>query len=484
MVLGVDLGTSSIKLLLLDTKGNILDSSSASYPFIQDGLNSEQDPLLWWNGFCSCLKDLEKRIDLSKIEGISFSGQMHGLVILDENDEVIRPCILWNDGRTSEECKYLNEVIGKDFLMEHTGNIALVGFTAPKLLYLKNKEKENFAKIHKIMLPKDYLIYRLTGKFVSDVSDASGTLLFDVKNRKWSKEMLDIVGISQKQLSYVLESCDYVSTPLNSVSSSLHLSPSLKVFVGGGDQAMNALGTGTIDAHHLSISLGTSGVLFFPLKSFPKVNKGNLHLFCDGNKNYHQMAVTLSCALSFKWWIEDILHSKNYDEIFTNALNTPKNELIFLPYLLGERSPLYEPRIRGLFYGLDSNTSSLDMTRAVLEGVAFSLKDCLNKAKINIKSYHVRIVGGGSKSTSFISLLSNVLGVNIYTINTSEGGAFGAGLLSLVGLHYFNSIEDATKQCIRDEKEYLYDEKEYEYYENKFKKYRKYQKMCLKSITE
>ncbi len=484
MYLGIDLGTSSLKILIADTRGKILDSFSKSYPVFENGLEREQNPLDWWETFCFLVAKIGKKYDLKEIKGISFSGQMHGLVLLDQKDNIIRPCILWNDGRTIEECKYLNQKIGKEYLIEHTGNIALEGFTAPKLLYLQKHEKENFERINKIMLPKDYLIYRLTHQFVTDVSDASGTLLFDVAKKVWSKPMLKILSLQEKMLPKVLESPTEVEHPLNDTINALGFSSSLHVIVGGGDQAMNALGTGTIQEGNLSISLGTSGVLYLPLNKYKKDAKGTLHNFCDATTHYHQMAVTLACAQSLKWWMEEILKETDYEKILSEAMKAPKNNIIFLPYLSGERSPIYEPRIRGMFYGLDSSIDRAGLTRAVMEGIAFSLKDCFTRANLEKKKLHARIVGGGSKSESFIQLISNVLGLDIATINTSEGGAFGAILLTMVALHEFPSIEKATKTCIQETKIFVYQEEEFNYYEEKFQEYKKWQKIALDSLEK
>lgn len=466
LFLGVDLGTSSIKLLLADQKGNLIDSASAAYPnnFPQPNW-SEQDPSDWWNGFCDCLNKLGKRNDLKRIEALSFSGQMHGLVVLDENDEVIRPAILWNDGRTTEECLILNKLP----VVQWTGNMALTGFTAPKLLWMKKHEPQNFSRISKILLPKDYLVYRLSGVFATDVSDASGTVYFDVQNGGWSQPMLDVLGIREEQLPEIHESVDVVGT----VRAEVGLSPDTKVVMGGGDQAMGALGTGTVCEGQVSISLGTSGVLFINSEKFPAENRGRLHAFRNANGQYHLMGVTLCCAGSTKWWVEDVLGQTDYDALFEGIAALPINDLIFLPYLMGERSPINDPSAKGIFYGLNAAFRQKQMTKAVVEGVCLSLLDCLKTAnECGIHPTDARVIGGGAKSSEWLQILSDVTGLTLHTIQTTEGGVLGAIILSMVACGHFSSISEACKALIHEDRVYSPDPARTLAYMEKYQKYK------------
>lgn len=466
MYLGVDLGTSSIKLLLANHEGTIVDSATATYPNYFPQLNwSEQEPSDWWNGFFHCLKVLSHQNDLKRIEALSFSGQMHGLVVLDERDEIIRPAILWNDGRTNDECEYLNNFPVVDW----TGNIALTGFTAPKVLWLKKHEPENFARISKIMLPKDYLVYRLTGKHVTDVSDASGTLFYDLEKGCWSQVMLDILGIREDQLPMIHESLDIISM----VHADCGLSLDTKVIIGGGDQSMGAIGTGTVNDGQVSISLGTIGVLFINSENYPAENHGRLHAFRNANGQFHLMGVTLSCGGSIKWWIEDVLGQTDYDSLFAGISTLPINDLIFLPYLMGERSPINDPSAKGIFYGLNASLGQKQMTKAVIEGVCFSLLDCLKTAnECGIMLSDARVIGGGSKSPEWLQLLSDVTGLTLHTIQTSEGGGLGAIILAMTACGKFSSIADGCVSLIHEDRIFIPDKVRTISYAEKFKKYK------------
>lgn len=466
MYLGVDLGTSSIKLLLADQDGKIIDSASSVYTQYLPKLNwSEQNPLDWWDGFFACINNLGKRHDLKKIEALSFSGQMHGLVILDDNDNVIRPAILWNDGRTSEECNFLNTLP----IVDWTGNIALTGFTAPKVLWIKKNEPEHFKRISKIMLPKDYLVYRLTGVFATDVSDASGTLFFDVENVCWSQLILNILGIREDQLPKVHESVVVVGT----VKVDIGLSPKTKIVIGGGDQAMGAIGTGTVSDGQVSISLGTSGVLFINSQNFPAENNGRLHAFRNANGQFHLMGVTLSCAGSTKWWVEDVLGRVDYSTVFADITSMPVDDLIFHPYLMGERSPINDPGAQGAFYGLNASHGQKQMTKAVVEGVCLSLLDCIKAANdCGVFPTTARVIGGGAKSFEWVQTLSDVTGLTLQTIQTSEGGALGAIILSMTACGRFSTITEGCKILINEEKIFIPDRERTKVYEDKYKKYK------------
>ena len=342
--IGIDLGTSAVKLLLMDSRGQILRIVSREYPLYlpQPGW-SEQKPEDWYEQTMAGLEELLEECDKSQVAGISFGGQMHGLVILDEADNIIRPAILWNDGRTYEECDYLNQVIGKEKLSKYTANISFTGFTAPKLLWLRNKEPENFARIARIMLPKDYIAYRLTGVHCTDVSDASGMLLFDVKNRCWSQEMCDICGISRTQLPVCYESYEKVGVLLPNIASKLGLSSNVIVAAGAGDNAAAAVGTGTVGDNRCNISLGTSGTIFISSHSFSVDRFNALHSFAHADGHYHLMGCMLSAASCNKWWMDEILNTKDYATEQQTIERLGENPVYFLPYLMGERSPHNNP---------------------------------------------------------------------------------------------------------------------------------------------
>ncbi len=474
MFLGVDLGTSSIKVLLADKDGRLLGSESEKYPiFFPEIGYSEQNPIDWWNAFCSVIKKLGTRFDLSAVEGISFSGQMHGLVALDSDNNVIRPAILWNDSRTIAECEYLNNTIGKHNLVDWTGNMALTGFTAPKVLWLRDHEPENFAKISKIMMPKDFLAYKLTSVFASDVTDNSGTLYFDVENKCWSEPMLDILGIKKSQLPAIYESVDVVGTVQPSVADDLGLSDKTRVIIGGGDQAMGALGTATTKSEQVSISLGTSGVVFINADSYKKDKDASLHNFCHANGRYHLMGVTLSCAGGATWWVENILKMTDYTMAYDGINALDIDDTLFLPYLMGERSPINDPLAKGGFYGLSLGCTQKQMTKAVLEGICFSLKDCLLVAnEMGIHPVSARVIGGASKSAELLQLLSDILGIEIKTINTAEGGGLGAIMLAMTACGRFKDIDSACTALVRDLKTFRPNADKTEQYTAKFAKFK------------
>lgn len=473
MYIGIDLGTSSVKCVLADDEGIILCSSSKEYPLIipHDGW-SEQNPCDWFDGVKKAIAGLGEKHDLSKVKGISFSGQMHGLVCLDENDNVIRPAILWNDQRTVKETDYLNDVIGREKLLENTGNVAVTGFTAPKVLWIKNNEPENFKKIRKIMLPKDYIAYKMSGVFATDVSDASGTLFFDVKNRKWSDFMLSVLGLAKEQLPEVYESYQAIGNVRSEIAKELGLSSETKIVIGGGDQAVGAIGTGTVEDKTASISLGTSGVVFVASEKFFDEKNGSLHSFCHANGKYHTMGVTLSAAGSLKWWSE-ILKEKDIGLLMKEIEDTDVDDLLFMPYLSGERSPINDPFVRGTFFGLSLGHTRANMTKSVIEGICFSLKDCLEIVKgagIDVKK--ARVIGGGVKSPVWLQILADVTGLTVSTINTADGGALGAVILAIKGCGAPDSIEEICKRIVKDEKTFSPNAERSETYCEKFKKYR------------
>ena len=336
LYIGVDLGTSAVKLLVMDENGSIINIVSKEYPlFFPHSGWSEQKPEDWFAKSMEGIKELLSDCDKAQVAGISFGGQMHGLVALDAEDQVIRPAILWNDGRTGEETEYLNQVIGKEQLSAYTANIAFAGFTAPKILWMKKNEPENFGKIRKIMLPKDYLAYRLSGSFCTDVSDASGMLLMDVKNRCWSKEMMDICGITEDMLPKLYESYEVVGTLKPEIAEELGLSTDVKVIAGAGDNAAAAVGTGTVGDGMCNISLGTSGTIFISSKKFGVDEHNALHSFAHADGSYHLMGCMLSAASCNKWWNEEILKTKDFGAEQAGITKLGENNVFYLPYLMG-----------------------------------------------------------------------------------------------------------------------------------------------------
>lgn len=450
LYIGIDLGTSSVKILLMEGDGTVKKIVSREYPlsFPKPGW-SEQDPSDWYTQTMDGLKELLQEADKRQVAGISFGGQMHGLVILDKEDNVIRPAILWNDGRTTEECDYLNHTIGTDKLSEYTANIAFAGFTAPKLLWLSKHEPDNFAKIDKIMLPKDYLAYRLTGVHATDVSDASGMLLLDVKNRKWSQEMCDICHISIEQLPELFESYEAIGTLKADVAAELGVSTQVKVAAGAGDNAAAAVATGTVGEGKCNISLGTSGTIFISSDKFRVDDNNALHAFCGANGKYHLMGCMLSAASCNKWWMDEIIGSKDYAKEQEQITKLGENHVFYLPYLMGERSPYNNPDARAAFIGMTMDTTRADMTQAVLEGVAFALRDSFEIAKaLGIPLERTKICGGGAKSPLWRTIVANVLGIPVDILETEEGPSLGGAMLAAVACGEYASVEEAASKIV------------------------------------
>lgn len=451
LYVGVDLGTSAVKLLLMDEAGTIKNIVSKEYPlfFPRPGW-SEQNPSDWYEKTMEGLQELLEGVDKTQVAGISFGGQMHGLVVLDETDQVIRPAILWNDGRTGKETEYLNTVIGKEKLSDYTANIAFAGFTAPKILWMKENEPENFARIKKIMLPKDYLAYRLSGTFCTEYSDASGMLLLDVKNKCWSKEMLTICGIQKEQLPSLYESYEVVGNVKADVAEYLGISGDVKVIAGAGDNAAAAVGTGTVGDGCCNISLGTSGTIFISSGGF-QVDKNNaLHSFAHADGGYHLMGCMLSAASCNKWWMDEILKTKDYKEEQEGIVSLGENPVFFLPYLMGERSPHNNPDARAMFIGMSMDTTREQMTQAVLEGVAFGLRDSLEVARsLGIKIEKTKICGGGAKSALWKQIIANVMNLTVEVIESEEGPGLGAAMLAAVGCGEYPDIKAAADAIVK-----------------------------------
>ena len=474
LYIGVDLGTSAVKLLLMNEAGHIEKIVSREYPlsFPHSGW-SEQNPYDWYDKTVDGFKELLSECDKSQVDGISFGGQMHGLVTLDAQDEVVRPAILWNDGRTTEETAYFNEQIGRDRLTEYTANIAFAGFTAPKILWMQKNEPDLWVKVKKIMLPKDYLAYRLSGTFCTDYSDASGMLLMDVKNKCWSKEMMEICHVSREQLPDLYESFEVVGTLKKEIASELGVSETVKVIAGAGDNAAAAVGTGTVGANHCNLSLGTSGTLFVSSDKFGVDEHNALHSFAHADGGYHLMGCMLSAASCNKWWMDEILKTKDYAGEQKGIQTLGENQVFYLPYLMGERSPHNNPNARAMFVGMSMDTTREDMTLAVLEGVAFGLRDSLEVARsLGIRIDSSRICGGGAKSPLWRQIIAAVMNVKLEIIESEEGPGYGAAILAAVGCGTFESVERACEKLVKVVDTVEPDPELVQKYEEKYQKFK------------
>ncbi len=445
--IGVDLGTSAVKLLLLEA-GTVRKTVTRSYPLSlpREGW-SEQNPEDWWRETAAGIRELVQDIDREKVAGISFGGQMHGLVALDGSDRVIRPAILWNDGRTEAKTRYLNEQVGTEKLLAETGNIAFAGFTAPKILWMRREEPEHFRRIARILLPKDYLSYRMTGIAATDYSDASGTLLLDVKHKRWSREMVELCGLSPEALPELYESFQTVGRLTPRAAEELGLTTQVQVAAGAGDNAAAAVGTGVVGEGGCNISLGTSGTVFISSRTFRMEPRGVLHAFAHADGGYHLMGCMLSAAICNQWWMRDILGTEQFEEEQKAVGSLGENPVYFLPYLMGERSPHNDPKARGVFFGLSLETSRGQMTQAVLEGVAYGLRDSLELARVQVT--RSRLCGGGAKSRLWRRILANVLQLSLEIPEAEEGPALGAAMLAAVACGEYGSVQEAAEAVVR-----------------------------------
>ena len=450
--IGIDLGTSSTKMLLLDEQGVIHAEVSHDYPleFPQPGW-SQQDPAHWWQAVKKGMPQLLKGIDAGSVAGIGVAGQMHGLVVLDENDNIIRPAILWNDGRTAKQVDYLNEEIGRDKLSKLTANIAFAGFTAPKILWMQKNEPENFARIARIMLPKDYVNYLLTGVHACDYSDASGMLLLDVEHKCWSREMLALCGVEERQMPKLFESYECIGTLKPGIAAELGLPETVKVCAGAGDNAAAAVGTGVVGQGGCNISLGTSGTVFISSKSFGVDDTNALHAFAHADGGWHLMGCMLSAASCNKWLLEDIFktgdHAAEQASISDEKLG--KNHVFFLPYLMGERSPINDTNARGTFIGMTMDTTRADLVQAVLEGVAFAIRDSVEVARsLGITIDSSMICGGGAKSKLWKRIMANVLGAELRSPASEQGPGMGGAMLAMVACGAYESVGAACENLV------------------------------------
>jgi len=456
-LLGIDVSTTGVKALLIDDHGIVVGSANTEQPlYTPQPLWSEQNPADWWNGAVSSIREVlrETGVAGASVSGIGLTGQMHGLTLLDETGAVLRPAILWNDQRTGAQCDEIRSRLGKSRLIQITGNDALTGFTAPKILWVQENEPQIFAKICHILLPKDYVRYRLTGIFAIDRADGAGTILFDIKTRTWSPEMLDALGIREEWLPKTYEGPEITGTIHAEAARLTGLREGTPVIAGGGDQAAQAVGVGAVQPGIVALTLGTSGVVFATTGQPFIEPEGRLHAFCHSVPGrWHLMGVMLSAAGSLRWFRDTMAPGADYDSLLAPAKDIPAlcEGLLFLPYLTGERTPHPDPLARGAFAGLTIRHTMPHMTRAVLEGVAFGLRDSfeLIKSAGLASIQQVRVSGGGARSPLWRQILADIFNAELVTVNTTEGAAFGAALLAGVGTGIWPDVDDACQATVK-----------------------------------
>ncbi|MGC8766021.1 MAG: xylulokinase [Brevinematia bacterium] len=463
--IGIDIGTSGTKTVLFDEKANTIASSFYEYPLYQPKMGwAEQDPEDWWNATVQTIRDVlhKSGVKAGEVKGLGLSGQMHGLVLLDKNYNVLRHSIIWCDQRTAKECDQITDLVGKEKLIEITANPALTGFTASKVMWVKNNEPHIYEKAYKILLPKDFIRFRLTGEFATEVSDASGMQFLDIKNRKWSDFVLERLGIDKNLLARVYESPEVTGTITKKVSELTGLAEGTIVVGGAGDQAAGAVGNGIVKPGVVSSTIGTSGVVFAYMEKISIDSKGRVHTFCHAVPGaWHVMGVTQGAGLSLKWFRDNFCSSEkevalhtgkdSYDVMNEEAarIKPGVDGLIYLPYLMGERTPHLDPFARGVFFGLSARHTKADMLRAVMEGVGYSLKDCMEIIReMGIKVKEVRASGGGARSIVWRQIQADMFETDVYTVNSQEGPALGVALLAAVGAKYYKSVPEACNATI------------------------------------
>ena len=455
--IGIDTSTTATKALLMDASGKVVGVAAVTYPYeTPHPLWSEQDPALWWEATSRSIQQVFKDTGIApeEIAGVGLTGQMHGLVLLDEDGKVLRPAILWNDQRTGAQCDEIRSRLGKDRLIQITGNDALTGFTAPKILWVKQNEPELYARAKHVLLPKDYVRFKLTGEFALDRAGGAGTILFDLKTRTWSEEVLAALEIPAEWLPPTYEGPEVTGTINVEAASATGLKEGTPVVAGGGDQAAQAVGVGAVQPGIIALTLGTSGVVFAATESPLVEPEGRLHAFCHAVPGrWHFMGVMLSAAGSLQWYRDTLAPEIEFDDLVNEAADLPPGSegLLFLPYLTGERTPHPDPLARGAWVGLTVRHKRAHLTRAVLEGVAFGIKDSftlIQNAGLGAID-QVRISGGGAKSLLWRQIIADVLGVELVTVNTTEGAAFGATLLAGVGANAFENVPAACEAAIQ-----------------------------------
>lgn len=478
--IGIDSSTTATKALLMDSAGQVLAVAASEYPFeTPRPLWSEQHPDLWWEGAQKSIRAvLEKTgVEPSAIKGVGLTGQMHGLVLLDKHGNVLRPSILWNDQRTQAQCDEIHQRIGKEKFIQITGNVALTGFTAPKILWVKQNEPDVYAKAAHVLLPKDYVRYKLTGVYAMDKADGAGTVLMDLKARDWSDEVLAALDIPREWMPPLYEGPQVTGHLSVEAAEATGLQAGTPVMAGGGDQAAQAVGVGAISEGIVALTLGTSGVVFATANGAFIEPEGRLHAFCHSVPGkWHLMGVMLSAAGSLRWYRDTFAPLHSYDELLAPVANIPcgSDGLLFLPYLTGERTPHPDPLARGAFVGLTVRHGLAHMTRAVLEGVAFGLRDSFELMKSSGlgEITQVRVSGGGAKSPLWRQILADVFGCELVTVNTTEGAAYGAALLAAVGAGQFSSVEEACETAVKVTGSTLPDDKRVKAYDAIYPLYR------------
>ncbi len=455
--LGIDTSTTSSKALIIDQDGKVLGVASSPHTLqTPKPLWSEQDPIEWWQAVSMSIKSVLERANISgeRISAVGLTGQMHGLVLLDEAGNVLRPAILWNDQRTQRQCDEIHQRIGKKKFIQITGNVALTGFTAPKILWVRENEPDVFVQARHVLLPKDYIRYRLTGEYAMDKADGSGTVLFDLKSRDWSDEVLSALEIPREWMPKTFEGPEctgYISEKAASVTG---LKAGIPVVAGGGDQAAQAVGVGAVEPGIVGLTVGTSGVVFATTPSALIEPEGRLHAFCHAVPGlWHFMGVMLSAAGSLQWYRDSLAPDISFDDLLVEAeaVSAGSDGLLFLPYLSGERTPYPDPLARGAFIGLTLRHSRGHLTRALLEGVSFGLKDSfrlIQSAGLG-EITQVRASGGGTKGALWRQILASVLEAELVTVNTTEGAAYGAALLAGIGAGIWADVPSACKSCIK-----------------------------------
>ncbi len=449
-LIGLDVGTTGARAIALEPDGRIVATASATYPLLSPRPGwAEQDPVDWWNASASVVREVSSAVR-GEVLAIGLTGQMHGSVFLDQRGQVIRPAILWNDQRTAYHARMLAERVGPDRLIDITGNPSLTGFQAPKVLWLRDAEPVQYRHLRHLLLPKDYLRFRLSGEFVTDASDASGTLLLDVRKRQWSQQILAALEIPNDWLPTVLESPSIGGALSANAAEQLGLRPGIPIAAGAGDNAAAAIGTGIVRSGLISSSIGTSGVLFAHSDQLSIDPSGRLHAFCHAVPGqYHLMAVTLAAGASLRWWRDLLGEALSYDELATLAEDVPAgaNGLFFLPYLSGERTPHLDPEARGALLGLRTHHTRADLTRAVFEGVVFALRDGLDLMRgLGLDIRAVRATGGGARSRLWRQLQADIFNLPIERTVADEGPAYGAALLAGVAAGVFRNVQEAAEQ--------------------------------------
>lgn len=461
--LGIDTSTTATKALLIDADGNVLGIGRSEYDYATPMPGwSEQDPDLWWNGTIDAIREATRLsgVDPSTVAAVGITGQMHGLVALDANDRPIRPSILWNDQRTATQCDEIRERVGRDRLIAVTGNDALTGFTAPKILWMRDEEPENYARISTILLPKDYVRLRLTGVRAVDRAGASGTLLFDLEQRDWSDEVIESLGLQRDWFPSTFEGTDVTGHITDEAASLTGLKPGTPVIGGAGDQAANGVGTGAVEPGTVAVSLGTSGVVFAATDRPVVDADARLHSFCHAVPGlWHQMGVMLSAAGSLRWFRDTVAPDASFADLSSEAgtVAPGSDGLLFLPYLTGERTPHPDPEARGAFVGLTVRHTRAHLTRAVMEGVAFGLRDSLEIIREQSEVREIRVAGGGAASPEWLQILADVFGAEVCTVDVPESAAFGVALLAAVAAGEYPTAGDAVDATIRTGKTYLPD---------------------------